>query len=235
MSLLGIICAMDSELAPILRNMEIQTTTKKAGMTFTKGTLHGQRIVAVVSGIGKVNAAVCTEILIEVFGCTHILNVGVAGGLKEDIYPLDVVAGIDLIQHDVDATAFGERLGQIPNLDTLAFPADEAMLALIDDAAQQNGVGLRKGRIVSGDQFIADIGKSLNLVKDFDALACEMEGAAIAQVCYLNQTPFIVLRSISDNANNGATMDYEDFKVSASETIWKVLDRFIQLFKTQAN
>lgn len=230
MKLLGIICALESELSPVLRNMEVKETVKKAGMTFHSGRIGSTDIVGVICGVGKVNAAVCAEILIEIFGCTHIINVGIAGGLKEDIYPLDFVLSTELIQHDVDATAFGERKGQIPNLDTFSFKADEKIVADLLDISSKSGIRMHQGIIVSGDQFIADAEKCRRLISDFDASACEMEGAAVAQVCYLNRIPFAVLRSISDNANNNAHMDYSDFKHAASEITWNILKSFIEKF-----
>ena len=231
MKLLGIICALKSEQAPILRNMEFIEEISKAGMAFTRGKVNGQEIVTVVCGVGKVNAAVCTEIMIEVLGCTHIVNLGVAGGLAEDVYPLDIVAATDLVQHDVEVTAFGEKLGQIPNLDTFSFEADSHLLSILDRAALKNDISLHKGRIVSGDQFIANQEKVRFLIKEFEAVAVEMEGASIAHVCYLNEIPFLVIRSISDNANNGAGMDFEEFKVSASEITWNLINTFIELYR----
>lgn len=221
---IGIICAMPEELAPLFNEFEKVETITKARMDFHKGRLKGLDTVLVVSGIGKVNAALCAQILIDDLGVTHVINTGVAGGIKKSIYPLDVVIATSLIQHDMDATAFGYALGVIPGMDTSEFKADETMLELAYTAALKNSDHRTlKGVIVTGDQFIHDIVKIKELDHIFNASACEMEGAAVAQACTLNNTPFAVIRSISDNANNGASMDYEKFKLSAVENSSRII------------
>jgi len=210
--ILGIVSAMQEELDLLLKDMTINEETKKANMTFYKGTLDNKDIIAVVCGIGKVNAAVCSQILISEFKVTSIINVGVAGGIGKDIYPGDVVVGTNLVQHDMDTTAFGDPHGQIPRLDTFDFKCDEALVKASLEACEEiKEINTFSGRIISGDQFISSVEKIQWFEKEFNAMACEMEGASIAQVCYLNNIPFVVIRSISDNANNGAHMDYEKF------------------------
>lgn len=210
--ILGIVSAMQEELDLLLKDMTINEETKKANMTFYKGTLDNKNIIAVVCGIGKVNAAVCSQILISEFKVTSIINVGVAGGIGKDIYPGDVVVGTNLVQHDMDTTVFGDPHGQIPRLDTFDFKCDEALVKASLEACEEiKEINTFSGRIISGDQFISSVEKIQWFEKEFNAMACEMEGASIAQVCYLNNIPFVVIRSISDNANNGAHMDYEKF------------------------
>lgn len=210
--ILGIVSAMQEELDLLLKDMTINEETKKANMTFYKGTLDDKDIIAVVCGIGKVNAAVCSQILISEFNVTSIINVGVAGGIGKDIYPGDVVVGTNLVQHDMDTTVFGDPHGQIPRLDTFDFKCDEALVKASLEACEEiKEINTFSGRIISGDQFISSVEKIQWFEKEFNAMACEMEGASIAQVCYLNNIPFVVIRSISDNANNGAHMDYEKF------------------------
>lgn len=210
--ILGIVSAMQEELDLLLKDMTINEETKKANMTFYKGTLDNKDIIAVVCGIGKVNAAVCSQILISEFKVTSIINVGVAGGIGKDIYPGDVVVGTNLVQHDMDTTVFGDPHGQIPRLDTFDFKCDEALVKASLEACEEiKEINTFSGRIISGDQFISSVEKIQWFEKEFNAMACEMEGASIAQVCYLNNIPFVVIRSISDNANNGAHMDYEKF------------------------
>lgn len=210
--ILGIVSAMQEELDLLLKDMTINEETKKANMTFYKGTLDNKDIIAVVCGIGKVNAAVCSQILISEFNVTSIINVGVAGGIGKDIYPGDVVVGTNLVQHDMDTTVFGDPHGQIPRLDTFDFKCDEALVKASLEACEEiKEINTFSGRIISGDQFISSVEKIQWFEKEFNAMACEMEGASIAQVCYLNNIPFVVIRSISDNANNGAHMDYEKF------------------------
>ncbi|MBZ9635941.1 5'-methylthioadenosine/adenosylhomocysteine nucleosidase [Clostridium sp. FP1] len=227
---IGIIGAMSEEVEFLLRDMELETSEVKANMKFSLGTIHNKNVVIVTSGIGKVNAAVCAQILIDDFKVDYLINVGIAGGTKKNIYPGDIVIANNLVQHDIDTSAFGDRIGQIPRLDTFDFKCDKK---LIDHARQAcediSGHNYFVGRIVSGDQFIANIDKIKWLNSEFECLACEMEGASIAQVCYLNEIPFVVIRSISDNANNGAHMEYEKFKDIAVENSTKILNNMLKL------
>ncbi|WP_288480331.1 5'-methylthioadenosine/adenosylhomocysteine nucleosidase [uncultured Clostridium sp.] len=224
---IGIISAMSEELEILLNDMEIEEKTHKANMTFHKGKVWGKDVVAVVSGIGKVNAAVCTQILISEYKVNSVINVGVAGGIGKDIYPGDVVVAENLVQHDMDTTVFGDAHGQIPRLDTFDFTCDKELVRLAKLACDEiKEINTFSGRIVSGDQFIASVDKIKWLESEFGAAACEMEGASIAHVCYLNSIPFVIIRSISDNANNGAHMDYEKFipiGVKNSTTILKAM------------
>jgi len=226
---LGIISAMTEELELLLKDMDIKEETKKANMTFYRGILENKDIIAVVCGIGKVNAAVCSQILISEFNVDSIINVGVAGGIGKDIYPGDVVVGTNLVQHDMDTTVFGDPHGQIPRLDTFDFKCDEALVnAALESCEEIEEVNTFSGRIISGDQFISSVDKIKWFEKEFNAMACEMEGASIAQVCYLNSIPFVVIRSISDNANNGAHMDYEKFIPIAVSNSTKILKNMIK-------
>ena len=198
---IGIIGAMNEELEVLLKDMKNQKEVKRNDLTFYEGDLWGQHVVAVVSGVGKVNAASCTQILSSEFNVKSLINIGVAGGVSKDIYPGDIVIGDTYVQHDVDASVFGDKIGQIPSMDVYDFKA----------AKNVPEVKTYVGRIVSGDQFIADSNKVKVLDEEFNAKAVEMESAAIAQVAYLNKIPFVIIRSISDNANNGAHMDYKEF------------------------
>lgn len=210
--ILGIIGAMSEELEILLQDMELEKVEEKAKMKFHKGKLWGHDVVAVVCGIGKVNAAVCTQILASEYNVSSVINVGVAGGIGKNIYPGDVVIAENLVQYDMDTTAFGDPMGQIPRMDTFDFKCDEKLVETAKDAfAEASDFKTFSGRIVSGDMFVASLEKIQWLEKEFGALACEMEGASIAHVCYLNNIPFVVVRSISDNANNGAHMDFEKF------------------------
>lgn len=224
---IGIISAMSEELELLLNDMVVEEKTVKANMTFHKGKVWGKDVVAVVSGIGKVNAAVCTQILISEYKVNSVINVGVAGGIGKDIYPGDVVVAENLVQHDVDTTVFGDAHGQVPRMDTFDFMCDEELVKLAKLSCDEiEDINTFSGRIVSGDQFIASVDKIKWLETEFGAVACEMEGASIAHVCYLNSIPFVIIRSISDNANNGAHMDYEKFipiGVKNSTTILKAM------------
>lgn len=227
---IGIIAAMSEELEILLKDLAVEEKKEKANMTFHKGTLYGKNVVAVVCGIGKVNAAVCTQILVSEFNVDKVINVGVAGGIGKDIYPGDIVVADNLVQHDMDTTAFGDKVGQIPRLDTFDFKCDPELVAAAKKACDQiTELNCFSGRIASGDVFVANIEKIQWLEKEFGAAACEMEGASIAQVCYLNNVPFVVIRSISDNANNGAHMDYAKFTPIAVQNSTKILKTMLEL------
>ncbi|HBW12306.1 MAG TPA: 5'-methylthioadenosine/adenosylhomocysteine nucleosidase [Proteiniclasticum sp.] len=221
---IGIICAMEEELAPLKKIMSIKETRTKARMEFIEGTLEEKDVVMVISGIGKVNAAVCAQILADDYQVTHLINVGVAGGVKENIQPMDVVVAKALLQHDMDVTAFGLKRGEIPRFESSLFQSDEKLTALALEGSRKNeDYTTHEGIIVSGDQFISSKEKIEDLLETFDAAACEMEGAAIAQAADLNHIPFTVIRAISDNANTGASMDYEKFKDLAVENTVSIL------------
>lgn len=225
---LGIIAAMSEELEILLKDMQLEEKKVIANMTFNKGVLWGKDVIAVVCGIGKVNAAVCTQILASEYKVDKVINVGVAGGIGKSIYPGDVVVAENLVQHDMDTTAFGDPCGQIPRMDTFDFKCDESLVELAKKVCENvGGFNTFVGRIVSGDQFIASVEKIKWLEEQFSALSCEMEGASIAQVCYLNKIPFVVIRSISDNANNGAHMDFEKFTPIAVKNSTEILKGMI--------
>ncbi len=209
---IGIIGAMSEEVEILKNEMMIEEKIEKASMTFYHGVLLDKEVVIVTCGIGKVNAAVCTQILIDRFKVDKIINVGIAGGLNKDIYPGDIVVANNLVQHDMDVRFFGDALGQIPRLKTFDFKCDEELVGKAREAiAFLKDAKAYTGRIISGDQFVSEAEKQKFLGTHFDAYAVEMEGASIGQVCYLNDLPFVVIRSISDNAINGSHMDYETF------------------------
>jgi len=222
--IIGIIGAMEEELEPLFKLMKLDNILNKANMVFNSGTLFGNKVVAVISGIGKVNAGICTQILIDDFKVSSVINIGIAGGTGVNVLPGDVVIANNLVQHDMDTSAFGDEIGQVPRVDTFDFPCDEYLIkkALIacSEIKEHN---FFVGRIVTGDQFINDTEKLRWLNDKFGALACEMEGGSIAQVCYLNNIPFVIIRSISDNGNIGVHMDYEKFKPIAINNSTKIL------------
>ena len=225
---IGIIAAMAEELEILLKDISLEEKNTKANMTFHKGKLYGKDVVAVVCGIGKVNSAVCTQILVSEYNVDKVINVGVAGGIGKDIYPGDIVVAENLVQHDMDTTAFGDKMGQIPRLDTFDFKCDKELVDTAKKACEEiSEINSFTGRIASGDQFVANIEKIQWLEKEFGAISCEMVGASIAQVCYLNNIPFVVIRSISDNANNGAHMDYAKFTPIADKNSTAILKEML--------
>lgn len=158
---IGIIAAMAEELEILLKDLVLDEKRKKANMAFHKGKLYGKDVVAVVCGIGKVNSAICTQILASEYNVDKVINVGVAGGIGKEIYPGDIVVAENLVQHDMDTTAFGDKMGQIPRLSTFDFKCDEEMINLAKKACEEiSEINSFTGRIVSGDQFVANIEKN---------------------------------------------------------------------------
>lgn len=223
--MLGIIGAMDEEVAKIKNEMEDVTVTKKAGMDFYKGVISGHPVVVVRSGIGKVNAGICTQILVDDYNIDAVINTGIAGSLNPDINIGDIVLSTDTLEHDMDAVNFGYPLGQIPRMDTLSFEADNNLRRIAKEVCKQVNpdVNVFEGRIVSGDQFISDKEKKNWLIDNFAGLCTEMEGAAIGHAAYLNKIPFLIIRAISDKADDSATMDYPTFEAKAIEHSVKLL------------
>ncbi len=215
--MLGIIGAMDEEVARIKEKMEDISVLSKAGMEFFRGKIGNCDAVVVCCGIGKVNAGVCTQILVDCFEVSAVINTGIAGSLRAEIDIGDIVLSTDALQHDVEAVAFGYPVGQIPRMDTLAFPADERLRKVARAACERVNPDIRvhEGRVVSGDQFISDRAKKDWLTETFEGYCTEMEGAAIAQAAYLNRVPFLIIRAISDKADDSAHEDYPAFEAKA--------------------
>lgn len=217
--MIGIIGAMAQEVASLKEEMEQVSIEKIAGLEFYQGKLKGKEVVVVRSGICKVNAAICTQLLADRFGVTAVINTGIAGSLKKEINIGDIVLSTDALQHDVDATAFGYRPGQIPQMENSVFKGDEKLIRIAEECchAVNPELGVFAGRIVSGDQFVSDKEKKKWIAETFDGYCTEMEGAAIAQTASLNQVPFLIIRAISDKADDSAEMDYEEFETMAIE------------------
>ncbi|PNV60830.1 5'-methylthioadenosine/adenosylhomocysteine nucleosidase [Clostridium sp. chh4-2] len=217
--MIGIIGAMEEEVSKLKDMMTGVQVQEAAGMSFVQGKLEGKEIVVVRSGIGKVNAALCSQILVNLYGVSAIINTGIAGSLKAEINIGDIVLSSDALQHDVDATTFGYAPGQIPRVDTFSFPADEGLIKLAEKCCREVNpeIGTWVGRVVSGDQFISDKEKKNWIHSTFDGYCTEMEGAAIAQAAYLNKVPYLVIRAISDKADDSASIDYPIFEAAAIE------------------
>ena len=236
MNRIGIIGAMEEEVAILKEKMKIEQRLEKASMEFFAGTLAGMEVVVVRSGIGKVNAGICTQILVDLFDVKAVINTGIAGSLDGRIDIGDIVISTDALHHDMDAVNFGYPLGQIPRMDTLSFPADEKLIAVAEEACRQVNPDIHTwtGRVVSGDQFIADRAVKDRIIENFGGFCTEMEGAAIAQGAYLNQIPFVILRAISDKADDSATMDYPTFEKKAIEHSVRLVIRMMELLGQEA-
>ena len=213
MTKLGIIGAMQEEVETLLALMENKKELRKAGSVFYEGILEGLNVVIVQCGVGKVNAAMCTQVLCDLFEVTHIVNTGIAGSLCADLDIGDLVVSQDAMYHDVDAVHFGYPFGKVPGMDTTEFPADKTMIGYAFAAAEAVNPGHTKiGRVASGDQFVAVKELKERIIANTQGLCTEMEGAAIAQTAYRNQIPFVILRAISDKADDSAEMDYPTFE-----------------------
>lgn len=221
----GIIGAMEEEIEMLKSEMKNVKTTVLAGMTFCEGILWKHPIVVVRSGIGKVNMAICTQILIDVFKVEALINTGVAGGLYSELSIGDIVLSSEAMQHDMDATGFGYQKGEIPRMDTYIFRADEGLIQAAKKACETVNTDIHcfVGRVVTGDQFIQSSAKKEQLIRDFGGYCAEMEGAAMAQVAFLNHIPFLVIRAISDKADDSAQMSYEQFEKQAIIHTMKLL------------
>ncbi len=213
MTKLGIIGAMDVEVATLKEKMEAVQVHSIAGMAFYEGVLEGTPVVVVQCGVGKVNAAMCAQLLCSSFGVTHLVNTGIAGSLCADLDIGDLLVSRDAMYHDFDCVHFGYEFGKVPGLDVVSFPADETLVAYALGAAEAVNPGhARLGRVASGDQFVASKEKKAQIIASTQGLCTEMEGAAIAQTAYRNQVPFVILRAISDKADDSAQMDYPTFE-----------------------
>lgn len=219
MNRIGIIGAMEIEVTRLKEQMKVTHTIKKASMEFFEGQLLGKDVVVVRSGIGKVNAAVCAQILVDEFEVEAIINTGIAGGIHQDIEIGDLVISEDVLHHDMDATGFGYEVGVIPQMDNSVFVANSKLVELAKQVCGEKIKEIRAqvGRIVSGDQFISSQQKKIWLSDTFGGYCAEMEGAAIAQVAYLNELPFLIVRAISDKADSTACEDYPQFEKKAVE------------------
>ena len=226
MTKLGIIGAMEQEVESLLAQMQGKTSREIAGSTFFSGTLEGVDAVVVQCGVGKVNAALCAQILCDCFGVTHLVNTGIAGSLCAELDIGDLVVSRDAMYHDFDCVHFGYPYGRVPGMDVTAFPADDTLLGYAFAAAEQvNPSHTRIGRVASGDLFVADAVQKERIIAATQALCTEMEGAAIAQTAYRNQVPFVILRAISDKADNSAQMDYPTFERIAAHRCAEVTKR----------
>ena len=217
--MLGIIGAMDAEVAKLKELMTEVDVIKTASMEFYKGKLNGRKAVVVRAGIGKVNAACCTQVMIDRFPVSCVINTGIAGSLRAEIDIGDIVLATDAVEHDMDVAIFGYAPGQVPGLKVDAFLADAKLRQTAKESCEQVNpdIHVYEGRVVTGDQFISSKEKKEWLLTTFDGYCTEMEGAAIAHAAYLNEVPFLIVRAISDKADDSAEMDYPTFGAKAIE------------------
>lgn len=226
----GIIGPMEVEIDILHSHMEVEETTNKGQLTFYEGELEGQPIVLVKSGIGKVNAASAAQMLISDFGVDVLINSGVAGGIHPELGLGDIVISTKTVHHDMDETAKDFKPGQIPYMDTRYFEADQKLVQLAEKGTEglPDYVDVFKGPIATGDQFIASKEKANWIHETFDAYVVEMEGAAVGQVAYLNEIPYVVIRSASDDAEEEAAGIQENFVEEAAKNSSHVMEEILK-------
>lgn len=230
---IGIIGAMDVEVSYLKRQLTDTSVTTHGGMEFCEGRLEGVPAVVVKCGVGKVNAALCVQVLTDLFGITCVINTGVAGSLDSAIGIGDIVVSTDAVEHDYDVSPLGYAPGQVPGFDVLAFPADGTLRETAIRAVAQAAPDVRafEGRVASGDQFIAGGDQRERITAVFRARCAEMEGAAIAHAAYVNGLPFVVIRAISDRADGTSTMDYAAFERVAARHCAQIVRCMVSLLK----
>ena len=216
---IGIIGAMEAEVASLKEDAKAMKEATYAGMDFCVGELYGKKVVIVQCGMGKVNAGICAHTLINLFGCDYVINTGVSGSLDPRLQIGDIVVSTDAVQHDFDVSPIGFALGEIPYTGLYAFPADERLRALAVEAVKEVSpdVGVYQGRVCSGDQFISTREQKQAIIAHFGGLCCEMEGAAVAQACYLSSVPFVVVRAVSDDPEGKGPADFGIFAAEVAK------------------
>lgn len=225
---IGIIGAMVEEIDLLHKHVQVTGSFDKAGITYVEGTLHGRPVLFCKSGVGKVNAAVCTQLMIDA-GVDCVLFTGVAGAVDPSLNIGDIVVSTTCIQHDMDCTPLGFARGQIPFQDVWEFEADPQLMELALGACERLFPGRStRGRILSGDQFVASRENVRLLHEQLNGACTEMEGAALAQVCAMNETPFVVIRAMSDKADGTAHVNFADFTVEAAVNSHRIIDDMIQ-------
>lgn len=226
--MIGIIGAMQTETAAIIAEMKNKNEETISGVRFVRGEWCGKEVVVATCGVGKVFAALCAEAMILTYHPDCIINSGVAGALDDRLHLLDLVIGEQVVQHDMDTSPLGDPKGLLSGINRVTLPADAGLADALERAAAAMEVRSLRGTVASGDQFIADDAKRAFIRSTFGAACCEMEGASIGHVCYVNQVPFVVLRAISDGAADDAKMDYPAFVVKAAERSINILRKFTE-------
>ena len=226
--MIGIIAAMDVEMKSLRSYMENTETEVISGIRFVRGTLEGKDVVTAVCGIGKVFAALCAQTMILHYQPQCIINTGVAGTLTDALTIGSIAVSSAVVQHDMDTSPLGDPVGLISGINKVELPADRLLTGQLSACAKVMGIKTATGVIASGDQFVASVERKAFFVEHFKAIACEMEGAAVGQVCYVNKVPFCVLRAISDSADGSSHMDYPTFVQMAAEQSVALMRRFMR-------
>ncbi len=224
--MIGIIVAMEKEMQALaIENAQKET---HGGISFTRGVVGGKEVVAAVCGIGKVFAAICTQTMLLVYAPECVINCGVAGSLSEKLHVFDIAVGTGAVQYDMDTTPLGDPRGLISGLDIVEMPTDAALSEKLLAAAERLGLAAHSGLIATGDRFCASAADKNEILKDFPAIACEMEGGAVAQVCCAAHVPFCLFRAISDAADGEAPVSYETFVIEAAKNAGLLMTAFLK-------
>lgn len=226
---IGIIGAMDIEVDAIISSMSEKNERIISGIKYVSGKIFDKNVVVAKCGVGKVFAAICAQTMIIEYSPKVIINTGVAGSLVSGFNVLDIAIAKSVVQHDMDTSALGDPKGLISGINVVYIDTNVNVLNALKTASCTVKCNVKEGVIASGDKFISDKEEKLQLNKSFNAIACEMEGASIGQVCYVNQVPFGVLRAISDG--DGAEMDYMTFAPLAAKQSINIIFEFIKIFE----
>ena len=230
---IGIIGAMDIEVNMLKSQLLNTTVTEKAGVTFIEGSLNGKNVVIAKSGVGKVNAALCTQLMITVFNATCIINTGIAGAAAHGLKVQDIVLSTDAVYHDMNVVEFGYKITEIPGMKCSCFPADTKMIdaaqKAFDSLKEKEGHKLIKGRIASGDVFVASKELKNTIIQNCNPACVEMEGAAIAHACYVNQIPYLIIRCMSDMADDNGEESYSFNEEAAAVLSAALVKKTIEL------
>ncbi|MBR5789405.1 MAG: 5'-methylthioadenosine/adenosylhomocysteine nucleosidase [Lachnospiraceae bacterium] len=228
---IGIIGAMESEVLGLKNELTGNVVENKVGIrTFVSGKLNGVDVVVCQSGVGKVNMAAMTQALIDNYKPDYLLNTGIAGSLDAKIDIGDVVLATEAVEHDMSVGPFGYPRGQVPGMDVLAFPCDEKLRKIAKESCEKVNPDIKvfEGRVLTGDVFVSDSDLKKDLKGTFDGMCTEMEGAALAHVAYINKIPCLILRVISDKADNSAEEDYPTFEAKAAKHSLNLTNEFIR-------
>lgn len=225
---IGIIGAMSIEVDALKAKLADCKSVKVSGVDFFCGRLSDKDVVVAQCGIGKVFAAICAQTMILSFGVTHIINTGVAGTLSERLSILDVAIADGVVQHDMDTSPIGDPVGLISGINKIVLPTSDKLAKAASDVASELGLKHELGIIASGDQFISSADRKRYIVDNFGAIACEMEGAAIGHVSYVNGVECLIVRAISDSASGEATMEYPEMVALAAEQSLKMTEKILE-------
>ena len=222
----GIICATETEMKAIIKEIKDIRKKRIGRIGFFEGKFNNKDIVFVQSGIGKVNAAITATLLIEKYDIDKVIFSGVAGALDKVLEIGDIVIANDVVQHDFAVGAFGYKKGQIPQMEVWSFEGDKGLIKKVQETSDEK-IKLHYGRILTGDQFIYKKEEKLDLGKEFEALCVDMESGAVAQVCYIMNVKFLIIRSISDSVTDESSMEYDKFAELAAENSKEILKKIV--------